>query len=203
MKFYFFILSIIFFRITYVNTDAVCTEEMWINELKQDVLYNGKLDCLRVPLPPPSGHTETEEERKLRLEAVWDTDCSFEASYDWITPLKEKFGLKNGLVDKDGNPVERDFEEQADMCEIARALIAGGVLEGVTLENLNQNSFNDLSCPGNEGKIGICAVSGGAAPQAYSWYILLEGRGMRIGESPNWQMSVSSLEKAKNREYSS
>jgi len=50
------------------------------------------------------------------LEAAWDTgknnnseikiDCSFECDYDWLAQLELKFGLKSGLYDKDGNPVE-------------------------------------------------------------------------------------------------
>ena len=98
------------FGLIYTSCDAVCTEQMWINELQQDIAYNGKLDCLRVPLPPPKDRTESEEEKRKRIEAVWDTDCAFEAAYDWLTPLKEKFGLKNGLVDKDGKSVETDFD---------------------------------------------------------------------------------------------
>ena len=56
--------------VSYINSDAVCTDLMWINELKQDIAYNGKLDCLRVPLPPPKDHTETEEEKRKRIEAA-------------------------------------------------------------------------------------------------------------------------------------
>ena len=175
--------------VAYIHSDAVCTDLMWITELQQDIKYNGKLDCLRVPLPPPKDHTETEEETRLRIEAAWDTDCAFEASYDWLTPLKEKYGLKNGLVDKDGRSVETDFDDQADMCEIARALIAGGVLDGVKLDELNNESFRDLNCPGNEDTVGICAVSGGSAAQDYAWYILLEGKSIEIDEFPKWEQT--------------
>ena len=34
-------------------------------------------------------------------------DCSFEADYDWLKPVKEKYGLKTGLVDRDGKPVDK------------------------------------------------------------------------------------------------
>lgn len=80
---------------------------MWINELKQDVADNGKLDCLRRPIDPPKDRTESEEDIKKRMEGQWDTDCSFEADYDWFTPLKEKYGLKSGLVDRDGKSVDK------------------------------------------------------------------------------------------------
>lgn len=57
----------------HVKSDAVCTEATLINELVQDIMDNGKLDCLRRPLDPPTDRVETESERKLRLEAAWDT----------------------------------------------------------------------------------------------------------------------------------
>ena len=188
--------------VAYINSDAVCTDLIWITELQQDIKYNGKLDCLRVPLPPPKDHTETEEETRLRIEAAWDTDCAFEASYDWLTPLKEKYGLKNGLVDKNGRSVETDFDDQADMCEIARALIAGGVLDGVKLDELNNESFRDLNCPGNEDTVGICAVSGGSAAQDYAWYILLEGKSIEIDEFPKWELTSKSKEIIDTRKLS-
>jgi len=73
----------------------------------QDILDNGKLDCLRKPLDPPTDRVETDEDKKKRLEAAWDTDCAFEAEYDWLKPLKDLYGLKSGLVDKDGRAVEK------------------------------------------------------------------------------------------------
>jgi len=62
---------------------------------------------LRKPLEPPTDRVETDEDKKKRLEGAWDTDCAFEADYDWLKPLKEKYGLKTGLVDKDGKSVEK------------------------------------------------------------------------------------------------
>ena len=40
--------------------------------------------------------------------------------------LQQNYNLKVGLVDVEGNPVQRDFDDQADMCEIIRALVANG-----------------------------------------------------------------------------
>ena len=79
---------------------------------------------MRVPLDPPTDRVEGEDEKRRRLEAAWDTgkflliflklhwlfyvpDCAFEADYDWLKPLREKFGLKSGLVDRDGKPVDK------------------------------------------------------------------------------------------------
>ena len=46
---------------------------MLVTELIQDIKDNGKLDCLRRPLPAPTDRVENELERKARLEAAWDT----------------------------------------------------------------------------------------------------------------------------------
>ena len=98
---------------------------------------------------------ETDDQRKRRLEAAWDTDCAFEADYDWMKPLKKFYCLRTGLVDRDGKPVDKylpclnsDFEEQADMCEIVRGLIAGGVIEGSKIEELSESSIEGIDCPG-------------------------------------------------------
>jgi hypothetical protein len=79
--------------------------------LLQDIRDNGKLDCLRRPLDPPIGKKEEPEERKRRLEAAWDTDCAFEADYDWMKPLKKLYGLRTGLVDRDGKPVDKYMKQ--------------------------------------------------------------------------------------------
>jgi hypothetical protein len=44
-----------------------------VTELIQDIRDNGKLDCLRKPLPAPTDKAETDAEKKARLEAAWDT----------------------------------------------------------------------------------------------------------------------------------
>lgn len=47
-----------------------------------------------------------------------------------------------------------DFDDQADMCEIVRAMIAGGVIEGAKLDELNDSVVDAIDCPGesDEGK---------------------------------------------------
>jgi hypothetical protein len=56
-----------------VKSDAVCTESTLVTEILQDIKDNGKLDCLRKPLDPPTDRQESEEEKKRRLEGAWDT----------------------------------------------------------------------------------------------------------------------------------
>lgn len=82
---------------------------------------------------------EKPDQRAKRLAANWDSDCSFEANNPsinfffykldnhWKNRLIKNYGLTKGLVDVDGNPVENDFSDQADMCEIIRALLANSI----------------------------------------------------------------------------
>ena len=106
-------------------SSAVCDERLLMMELKQDLADNGVLDCLRV-IQPPHSYIESVEERNKRIAAQWDSACSFEADYDWMKPLREIHGISN-LVDDTGDIVDKDFPDQADMCEIIRAAIAAGL----------------------------------------------------------------------------
>ena len=100
------------------KSDSVCDLNTFITEVKQDLADNGMLDCLRV-IEPPHFVEETEEQKNLRLAAQWDTSCAFESSSEWQTLIKKKFGISN-LVDSTGEIVQKDFDDQADLCEILR-----------------------------------------------------------------------------------
>ena len=73
---------------------AICDLKLLQMELKQDLEDNGILDCLRI-VEPPEGVDETPKEKNLRLAAQWDTDCSFEADYDWLSQLRENYSIYN------------------------------------------------------------------------------------------------------------
>jgi hypothetical protein len=109
---------LLFSLLSFVNTDSVCDLNTLIVELKQDLADNGMLDCLRV-IEPPHFVEETEDQKNLRLAAQWDTACAFEADTNWKEMLAKQFGVTQ-LVDSIGDPVSKDFEDQADMCEIIR-----------------------------------------------------------------------------------
>ena len=70
-------------------------------------IQNGILDCLRV-IPPPHYYVETVDEKNKRLAAQWDTQCAFEAEYNWMKMLRDVHDINN-LVDDTGDIVERDF----------------------------------------------------------------------------------------------
>ena len=162
-----------------IRSDAVCDEQTLITELKQDIADNGKLDCLREVRDAPTDKEENEEEKKKRIAAAWDTDCSFEAEYDWMRLLKDIHGLEKGLVDANGDSVKTDFEDQADMCEIVRGMIAAGLVKGAkpNVKEIDEDSVDAIDCPGNgdAGQSEICAVTG-----YYSIYHVEEGHHHRI-----------------------
>ena len=112
------IILVIIFLFNLIQCDSVCDEEVLILELKQDLEDNGILDCLRI-IKPPNGVIETPEQKNKRLAAQWDTSCSFESTYDWVSQLKKNFGITT-LVDEIGEPIEKNSDNQADMCEIVR-----------------------------------------------------------------------------------
>ena len=128
-KFILISILVLFCFINYIHSEVVCSEDELVREIIEDLEDNGKLDCLREsnPLSPD----EKPEQKTKRIAANWDSDCSFESdseSYHWKTRLEKYYGLTKGLVDVDGNPVEDDFEDQADMCEIMRALVANSMI---------------------------------------------------------------------------
>ena len=83
------------------------------------------------------------------------------------------------------------------MCELIRALIAGGIIEGAKLGELNDSAVDGIDCPGEgeESQSEVCAVSGGSAAQKYAWYILLKGSSIMINEKPKWELNPQSKEK--------
>ena len=82
------------------------------------------------------------------------------------------------------------------MCEILRALIAGGLIDGARIDDLNDTIVDGIDCPGDgeEGQSEICAVSGGSAAQNYSWFILLDGMSIQTSEKPGWILDPKSKE---------
>lgn len=169
-----------------INADSVCDERLLIMELKQDLEDNGMLDCLR-EIQPPQGYEETMLETNKRIAAQWDTQCSFEAEYDWKKPLRELHGISN-LVDGVGDIVENDFEDQADMCEIIRAGIASGKLKKITADliNIPLKILDYVDCAGEPEQSEICAVTGSSFFQKDTWYILLDGLSLSIDNKPQF-----------------
>lgn len=200
----FFISTIIIILLSSnIKSDSVCSAQALITELNQDIADNGKLDCLRKPLPPPRDKPETPQEKKRRLDAAWDSDCAFEADYDWLKIASDRFGMRTGLVDRDGKAVENPFDHQADMCELIRAMTIAGLFEGVKLDALTEDSYSGLECVGpQDQELQICAASGGSAAQKYSWTILLEPSHMVIKENgsiPRFTLDPKSRKKIEAR----
>jgi len=148
--------------VSFVYSNGVCDEKLLLMELKQDIEDNGILDCLRV-IQAPHNYMEDWKEKNKRLAAQWDTDCSFEADYNWQSSLQNVLGINN-LVDDTGDIVENDFDDQADMCEIVRAALAAGKFSEITSEmtNIPLKILDFIDCPGDSMQSEICAVTGGS-----------------------------------------
>ena len=199
-----FLVLIMLILTVYVKSDSVCSTKNLIDELTQDFLDNKKLDCLYVPLSPPSGVVETDEDKKLRLNAVWDSDCAFDTDYDWLKLLQTNFGLKTGIVDKDGKAVDAPIQGQAHICQMVRSMFSGNIFEGYTLETLTDDAFTNIECPGPADlELQICAATGAPSSQKYGWNILLSPSLIRIRDGtqlPKTTMEQKSLEKVKARQ---
>ena len=56
-------------------------------------------------------------------------------------------------MDKDGKSVAFDFPDQADMCELVRALIADEKIQTQgNVMNMNEDFIENIDCPGNKEK---------------------------------------------------
>jgi len=190
-KYSFLLLVTVSILIIQINSQVVCSEDELIRELQEDLDDNGQLDCLRWSKNPLEAE-ETSLQREMRIAAEWNSDCSFEADSErqnnWIQKLKTNYNLSKGLVDVNGEPVEKDFEDQADMCEIVRALIANGKFPsiGESLKNIDDSFLDEFNCPGINGNTEICAVTGGSFANKKLWVIMLDGQSMRIRDQPRW-----------------
>ena len=199
----FLILIIVLVLTVSVKSDSICSAKYLIDELTQDFADNKKLDCLFVPLSAASGVVETAEDKKTRLNAVWDSDCAFETDFDWLKVLQNRYGMKTGIVNKDGKSVENPLSGQAHICQMIRSMIAGNIFEGVSLENLTEDAFSLIECPGPQDlDLQICAATGAPASQQYGWNILIDPALIQIKDPeplPKTQYEQKSLEKVKNR----
>lgn len=155
------------------------------------------MDCLRKSTSPNEAD-ESEEQRRKRIAAEWDSDCSFEAegtgNAAWLPKLLQNYNLKKGLVDVNGDPVETDFDDQADMCEIVRALIANGKIPevGEDINYIDLKVLDYIDCPGQDGQTQVCAATGKSFADKRGWYIPLDGQSITINKEPKYILQIGS-----------
>jgi hypothetical protein len=171
-----------------VKSQVVCTLEELIREVYEDLSDNGRLDCLR---------SYDQIDGIVSKEAEWNGDCSFESEGsedqpDWRTFfVSEYLGKDGAFVDVDGNkasPPFQDFDDQADMCEIVRALVGSGKFSfGKNMNQISLDLLENIDCAGGDGQSQICAATTGSFAEKDKWVILLQGEGMTIDKFPSYE----------------
>ena len=171
-----------------VKSQVVCTLEELVREIYEDLMDNGKLDCLR---------SYDQVDGIKSKDAEWNGDCSFEAEgaddlQDWRSFfINEYLGKDGAFVDVDGNkasPPFQDFDDQADMCEIVRALVGNGKFSfGKNMDQINLDLLENIDCAGGDGQSQICAATTGSFAEKDKWVILLRGQGLTIDKFPTYE----------------
>jgi hypothetical protein len=82
--------------------------------------------------------------------------------------------------------VKEDFDDQADMCEIIRALVANGkfIEIGEDVRNISLTLIDYITCPGGDFQTQVCAATGGSFAEKNLWYIPLDGQSIKINDEP-------------------
>lgn len=191
----FAVIFVAFYTLPSANSQVVCSLDELLKELFEDLDDNGKLDCLRKSqVMDPN---ESEERRKKRILANWDGDCSFESSkdendsYDWRKIFIDNYNT--AFVDVNGNqsdPKHQDFEDQADMCEMIRALVASNSFSfGSNMNNISLELLDKIDCTGSSSQTQICAATGSSFAEKASWVIFLQGQSMMINGFPKYKIN--------------
>lgn len=104
-----------------------------------------------------------------------------------MSQLKKTYGI-NTLVDEIGEPVDHNLPDQADMCEIVRAVIAAGLFAPITTDvtEIPFEALNYIDCPGPEGGPKICAANGISFYKSDMWTIMLDGMFLSINGFPKF-----------------
>jgi hypothetical protein len=188
--------------LAYIKADSVCDLHTFLVEVKQDLADNGMLDCQRV-IEPPHFVEESEEQKNLRLAAQWDTSCAFEATSNWMDSVKKNLGIGT-LVDSVGEPVKKDFDDQADLCEILRAAVAQNLFDipDLNMQKIPDDIVDKIDCAGlsdipRKGSR-ICAATGGSYFQKDSWTIFTESSAIKFGGKPKFEKSDNQHENVRN-----
>lgn len=181
------IITIISLKIIY--SQVVCSEDELVREILEDIMDNNKLDCL---LSSENPNNETPEQTRLRKKAEWNSDCSFKSNPNfWLNDFIKEYGLTKGLVDVNGNPMQNLAEDQSDMCQIIRALIANGKFPeiGSDVTKIDTRIIDYINCPGENDQTRVCAATGSSFLNRDDWYILLKGESIKVGDFPTFEIS--------------
>ena len=184
-----------------IQSDSVCDLATLKREIIEDLADNNQLDCMRV-IEPPHNSPETDEAKKnLRIMAQWDSACSFEAKNNWVLQAKNNLGITE-LVDSTGavNANGKDFDDQADMCELVRAALARELIsiKNIKWENLRTDDFgvdinfeNQIQCPGTgKDEAKICAANSSSFFNRGAWTIFMFPTNIKFAGKPSFQKKL-------------
>lgn len=189
---------------TVIVSDAVCDLETLKLELLQDLEDNNMLDCLR-EIDVPHNLSETENQKNIRLAAQWDSSCSFEGDNTWIDNMKKIYGVTQ-LVDSEGEPVKKDFDDQADMCELIRAAVAKNLF-GITnldMRKLPKTFVDGIQCAGAKGDIygpQICAATSSSFYNPGAWNIMNKSSAITFDSKPQFVDKDPESDESKNNPW--
>lgn len=204
MKSIYYLLTL-FISFTFISSSShVCSLDILYRELKEDLEDNGKLDCLRVSAS--TNPNETKEQAQKRVKAQWDSNCAFESEdidgYNWAKEFLKNYSIQS-LVDVDGkpnNPPYADYDDQADICEAIRALVANGFFAfGSNMDNISDQLLDAITCPGSFGQTQICALSVRSYADKQSWVMFISGQTLKIGDFPNYYKKIEVSTDSKNQ----
>ena len=184
------IIVLFFFWAT--RSDAVCTRDLLLRELSEDIAYHGQLICRR-RLPQEPGTMESPKEQNKRLNAQWDSDWSFEAAH-WFPKAQALFGIET-FVDSQGEPAQQDSPEEADLCELIRAALYYEKFKGYSRENLTVLKVDfllEIACVGSSPEHQICAANANSFFNEEDWTVFLEGSGLSYNHQPSFAVQTDS-----------
>merc|ERR1712167_374711 len=90
-------------------------------------------------------------------------------------------------INDNGKPANQDFADQADMCEIVRALVASDKFPNISdVTKIDIAEILKLMCVGTSTGSRICAINANGYAEKTSWVIPLEPMNIKVFDKPQF-----------------
>lgn len=99
--------------------------------------------------------------------------------------MQKHLGVKD-LVNAVGEKVTHDSDQEADMCELIRAIMNSDLMK-LQVTNLKESDLDFIDCPGSHLQTEICAANQISYHQRDGWVIFFEGHGIQYQGQPSFQ----------------